>query len=78
MSKRTERRGPRHPPKSGGTNWKRGCHSKKRYHSVDLAKRIRRACERKRPGTDLRIYECHHCGGFHLTHVRAQREAVTA
>lgn len=67
MSKRTRRPEAR-------TNWHRGCTSKKRYHSRDQAKRVRRSCMSKRPGTPLRIYECWHCGGWHLTHVH--NEAV--
>lgn len=61
-------------------NWNRGCHSKTRYHDREQAKRARAHCERQRPGKPLRIYECHHCNGFHLTssHVQSREAPQTA
>jgi hypothetical protein len=42
------------------------CLGKRRYQSRIDALLVRAECMRKRP-VDLRVYECRHCAGFHLT-----------
>lgn len=43
------------------------CTGKRRYRDRDEAKTVRAACVRARPNQPLRIYDCPHCRGFHLT-----------
>lgn len=42
------------------------CHSKQRYRDRDQAKRVRQLRQKDGAGF-LRIYECPHCRGWHLT-----------
>lgn len=43
------------------------CASKKFYSTEKMAKKVARECERKRPETPIRVYQCTFCGMFHLT-----------
>ena len=49
----------------------RGCRSKKRYTTEDLARHVAEIAFQKR-GHVLRVYSCE-CGGYHLTHTNATR-----
>lgn len=48
------------------------CSSKKRFASEDVAKKVAIRCFERR-GTDLRVYHCAICLGFHLTSQAADR-----
>ena len=50
----------------------RGCRSKNRYATEDLARHVAEIAFQKR-GHVLRVYSCEECGGYHLTHVDAAR-----
>lgn len=42
------------------------CHGKKWYSDREFARRVARYVKSKR-GTDLRVYPCRLCGGWHVT-----------
>lgn len=48
----------------------RSCNEKKRYTTDEVARAVAVKCWQER-GTDLRVYSCRDCGGFHLTSVDA-------
>lgn len=44
----------------------RMCKRKKRYKTEMKARKVARTCKRKH-GSDLNIYHCPYCDGYHLT-----------
>lgn len=58
------------PNDARGIIW--SCSSKQRFASEDVAKKVAIKCFEAR-GTDLRVYHCEICLGFHLTSKDADR-----
>lgn len=55
--------------------WVRGCLGKKRYGTVKFAEKIASRAKGER-GTELRVYSCLACQGFHLTKQTIERLSV--
>lgn len=45
----------------------RQCSSKERYEDEHRAQRVADKCMEKRPGVELRVYDCMDCNGWHIS-----------
>jgi len=48
------------------SKWASDCLKKTKYSTKEFAMKVKQQAEQER-GDDLRVYECPHCNGWHLT-----------